>query len=106
MTVAMFIPYQQDTQPYILNDNYSKILDYAFENQPVFSLDLKQYSLILSYAMYSYEDMINKTATTLYRAFNNDHSYATLYGYALFLSKNDSLDEHIIQRVCHIHANL
>lgn len=106
MITSIHIPYQRDQSPTTITDTYVNILNYVFQTQNVYTLDLFQHNLILSYHDYSYESIINKTATILYRAFTNDRSHSVLYGPAVLISKNQFLDKNLLERICYIHANL
>lgn len=106
MTTCINIPYEKHLFPTIINDTYSDILNYVFQTQNVYTIDLIQHDLILSYEHYSYETMINKTATIIYRAYKNDNTHSIMYGPAILISKNNLLDKNLLERVCHIHANL
>ena len=106
MTSYINIPYEKNIFPTVLNDTYVNVLNYVFQTQNVYTLAVPGYDLVLSYEHYSYENMINQTATMFYRALKNDQTHSVLYGPALLISNDNILDKNILERVCYIHANL
>lgn len=106
MITSIHIPHQKNQFPTTITDTYVNILNYVFQTQNVYTLQLLDHDLILSYHDYSYESIINKTATFLYRAYRNDNTHSVLYGPAVLISKNQLLDKNLLERICYIHANL
>jgi len=104
--VCINIPYQKNIFPTVLTDTYENILNYVFQTQNVYTMSVSDYSFVLSYEHYSYESIINHTATLIYRALKNDQPDSVLYGPVLLISNDNKLDPNILERICYVHANL
>jgi hypothetical protein len=106
MIKSLYIPYQQDCSPAILFDTFDNLLNYSFSNTNVYTLNLKNFNMILSYLDFSIEDKINKAATVLFRTYSNDFQSSTLYGNCLvFDSSNQDFPVHLVDSIYSIFTN-
>lgn len=100
MIQALYISYNIDEYPVILNDDYNSLLNYSFGNTNIYTINLKDCNMVLSYLDYSIESKINFIATTLYRAYSSDYQYSTLYGNCLLLdNKHENISNELIRNV-------
>lgn len=97
---SLFISYKSQEYPTLLNDDYDTLLNYSFGNTNVYTIKLKNCTMILSYLDYSIESKVNFIATTLYRIYSNDYQYSTLYGNCLLFDiHKENISNELIRNV-------
>lgn len=106
MIEAFYIPYQIEEHPSIIKDEYNNLLNYSFGNTNVYTIKLKNCSMVLSYLDYSIESRINSIATFLYRTYSNDYQYSTLYGNCLIIDiKDESISNELVRNTYNLYNN-
>lgn len=106
MIQALYISYQAEEHPSILIDDYDSLLNYTFGNTNVYTINLKNCNMVLSYYDYSIESKINTVATFLYRTYSNDYQYSTLYGNCLLFDiNNKDISNELIRNTYNIYKN-